>query len=240
MAALLPLKNLPWPIDWEGVVLIAQSEGCRLKAYRDVAGVWTLGWGETEGIREGMTWTQGEADLKLCERLGEFAMDVRAHLKAPASPAEVAALVSLAYNIGIGAFVRSSVLRAHNRGDKAGAARAFALWNRAGKRIVQGLVTRRAREAALYLKGGKLRASGCGHNPDADRVRPLTRSPTSQAGAVSIATGGLALASEYSAPVRELAWSLSLRPVIVVAVAAIVVGAIVLWRRWKQRREGVA
>jgi lysozyme len=292
MAALLPSKNLPWPIDWEGVALIAQSEGCRLRAYRDVAGVWTLGWGETLGIVEGMTWTQNEADRRLCERLTEFASGVCGHLTTPVTTSEFAALVSLAYNIGLAAFARSSVLKAHNRGDRAGAARAFTLWNRAGGKVIQGLVTRRAREAALYLsepprslrslppegaapslgrpgggrdepprslrslppegaapslgrpgggrKGGKRITSGCGNSPDADPVRPLTRSPTSQAGAVSVATGALALASEHSSQVNELVWSLSLRPLVVVAVVAIAVGAVVLWRRWKQRREGVA
>ena len=236
----LPSKNLPWPIDWEGVALIAQSEGCRLRAYRDVAGVWTLGWGETLGIVEGMTWTQNEADRRLCERLTEFASGVCGHLTTPATTSEFAALVSLAYNIGLAAFARSSVLKAHNRGDRAGAARAFTLWNRAGGKVIQGLVTRRAREAALYLKGGKRITSGCGNSPDADPVRPLTRSPASQAGAVSVATGALALAAEHSSQVNELAWNLSLRPLAVLAVVAIAVGAVVLWRRWKQRREGVA
>jgi lysozyme len=244
MATQLPSASLPWPIAWEGVKLIAEAEGCRLKAYRDVVGVWTLGWGETLGIREGMIWTQEMADQKLCERLTEFADDVNAALLNPATASELAALTSLAYNIGIHAFRRSSVLKYHNLCDPERAARAFALWNKAGGKIVQGLVARRAREATLYLKrvapGGLIQSTGAGKSPDADPVRPLTRSPTAQSGALSAATGALALASQASPQVKQVAANLAINPVIVVAIVALVAGAVVLYRRWKQRREGVA
>lgn len=154
----LPDPALPWPIVWPGVIEIATSEGCTLVPYRDIAGIWTNGWGETLGVVPGEVWTQQQADTRLCQRLTEFTAGVQRVLQRPAGPYQLAALVSLAYNIGLRGFAGSSVLRAHNRGDFAAAARAFALWNKArvGGRLqeVRGLTLRRAREAALYGRDG--------------------------------------------------------------------------------------
>ena len=157
MTETLPDKNLPWPILWEGVEEIARSEGCRLQAYQDIAGVWTIGWGETQGVQADGQWTQGEADRNLCTRLNWFAGHVRRLLKIKTSPRQFAALVSLAYNIGVNAFAGSSVLRYHNTGDFDAAAATFALWNKArikgSLQPVAGLTSRRAREADLYREG---------------------------------------------------------------------------------------
>ncbi|MDR1890152.1 MAG: lysozyme [Zoogloeaceae bacterium] len=260
---ILPSRLLPWPICWPGVVLIAESEACRLVVYKDIAGHWTLGWGQTAGITEGMTWTQTEADADLCNTLITLSAEVRECLTRDASDNEFAALVSLAYNIGMTAFRRSTVAKCHNRGDKTAAARAFHLWNKAGGKVINGLVARRAREAALYLsedRGQKtedsqlpaLRAanqqssvlsplsSEPGQSPDADPVKPLAKSPTVQTGAASVATGGLALAAQYSPQVGQVARSLAISPLVVAAIVAIVVGALVIWRRVQQRKGGVA
>jgi lysozyme len=189
-----------------------------------------------------MTWTQSEADQRFCERLTEFAREVDAVLTAPAVPFEFAALVSLAYNIGAAAFARSSVLRAHNRGDKAAAARAFALWNKAGGRVIRGLVTRRAKEAALYVSEPRNATPPEGQNPDADVSceKPLSKSPTVMSGVTSIATGGLALASQASPQVGQIAKNLGVSPILVIAVAAIAVGVVVIVRRYLQRKRGQA
>lgn len=260
---MLPDRSLPWPIAWAGVVEIAQSEDCRLVAYRDIAGIWTLGWGETEGIVEGMRWTQAEADARLCQRLAEFAAGVQRRLRRPATPNQLAALVSLAYNIGLGAIERSTVLKAHNAGDTLAAARAFGLFDKArikGKlQQVRALAARRARESALYLQPepaadvsvrgdidavpaavpAYVAAIATGM-PEAAPQPSLAASPTVQSGTASIATGALAAASAVSADVRNIAWSIGIDPVLVVAVVAIVAGAVVLWRRYRQRRGGWA
>jgi GH24 family phage-related lysozyme (muramidase) len=153
---ILPNSALHWPIIWPGVVEVARSECCRLRAYRDIAGVWTIGWGETENVRPGDVMTQDEADRLLCARLGEFAQNVEALLARPATPHQLAAMVSLAYNVGLAGFARSSVLRAHNAGNALAAARAFGLWNKARVRgvleEVRGLTARRAREAARITR----------------------------------------------------------------------------------------
>ena len=69
----LPDPGLSWPIHWDAVQLIARAESCRLRAYRCPAGIPTIGWGETEGVRLGMVWTQEEADRRFCESLTDYA-----------------------------------------------------------------------------------------------------------------------------------------------------------------------
>lgn len=252
----LPNAALPWPITWAAVVEIAHSEGCRLRAYRDIAGVWTIGWGETEGVRDGMVWTQSKADRRLCERLAEFAQGVSQLLRQPATAQQLGAMVSLAYNIGLAAFRKSSVLSAHNRGDTLSAARAFALWNKARingtLQAVAGLTARRAREAALYLAPApearplmldavpEDAAGAVIDMPAAEAESRIARSPIAQSGAASLVTGGLAAASSVSNDVRQVSWSLGIDPLLIIAAVAITIGAVVLWQRYRQRREGWA
>ncbi len=131
--------------------------GPALRAYRCPAGVWTIGWGHTgPDVHEGQTITEAEADRLLDLDLDEAEADVAAKITVPTNDNAFAAMVSLRFNIGRDAFAGSTVLRLHNAGDWAGAARAFALWNKArnaqGKLVVlNGLVRRRAAEAALYM-----------------------------------------------------------------------------------------
>lgn len=152
-----PDPNLPWPIALEGVRLIAESEDCRLDAYLCPAGVPTIGWGHTEGVRLGDTCTQEQADRMLLDDLALLTGQVRALLKVDATPMQLAAMVCFAYNVGVTRFAGSSVLKRHNLGDFAGAARIFGLWvnitDPKTKKLVKspGLVKRRAHEAALYL-----------------------------------------------------------------------------------------
>lgn len=146
-------------ISEEGLRLIKSFEGYhrRLKdgrcvAYRCPANVWTLGYGCTEGIREGMTWTQEEAEEALLREIAKFEAGVDRAVTVEINQNEFDALVSWSYNCGLGALQRSTLLRKLNKGDRAGAAREFAKWNKGGGRVLPGLVSRRAREAALFLK----------------------------------------------------------------------------------------
>ncbi len=136
-----------------GIALIQRHEECRLKAYRDTAGVWTCGWGDTGlDVTEATVWTQEQADARFQERLTGFDAGVEA--KCPdASPEQHSACVSLAYNIGLGAFQKSSVARLHNAGRYSEAAQAFSLWNKSAGKVLIELVHRRAEEAAMYAEG---------------------------------------------------------------------------------------
>lgn len=140
----------------KGVALMHQFEGCRLSAYPDPGSVdgnpWTIGWGSTgPGIAKGITWTQQQADDRFVSDLAKFSAKVAAALDgARTTQHQFDAMVSLAYNIGVGAFSGSTVLRKHRAGDYAGAQAAFALWNKNDGKVMAGLTRRRAAEAALY------------------------------------------------------------------------------------------
>ena len=253
-------RQIDWPVPRECVRLIATEEDCRLVAYQCTAGVWTCGWGETDGVVQGMVWTQDYADERLRQSLVEWGDGVRGMLTAPTSDTELAALVSLAYNIGLAGFRRSSVLRLHNARNKPAAARAFALWNktRQGQQLVEspGLIARRAREAALYLTPAG--------DADADMpqaVAPessLARSPIARGGAVTASVGAITAVAQVAedaegaaaaaSPVLDAIQQtgaavqavLGIPPVVLVGVLLFVVGYGVVRWRWRQRAEGWA
>ncbi len=140
-------------INKEGLELIKSFEGLRLKSYRCSANVITIGWGSTgPHVKEGMTITKDQAEELLRSDLRRFE-DAVAAAAPKATDNQFSAMVSLAFNIGIGALQRSTVLRRHLAGDHAGAADAFLMWNKAGGRVLAGLTRRREAEAALYRKG---------------------------------------------------------------------------------------
>jgi len=134
-----------------GLNLIKRSEGLKLRAYTCSGGVLTVGYGSTKGVRPGMVITQAEADARLREDLEEAEAAVERLVTVPLNSNEHAALVSFVFNIGAGAFERSTLIRLLNRNDRQGAARQFRRWVRGGGKVLPGLVTRRAAEAALFL-----------------------------------------------------------------------------------------
>ena len=135
------------------ILMLKRFEGCRLHAYQDIVGVWTIGWGETLGVVEGMVWTQEYADARLRQRAGQFMLATIARcpqlLLEP--PERIAACTSLAYNIGVGAFGASSVSRKTKRKDYQGAGDSILLWNKAGGKVVRALDIRRHLERIKYL-----------------------------------------------------------------------------------------
>jgi lysozyme len=134
----------------KGLALIKRSEGLRLKAYRCPAGVATIGYGSTGNhVAMGMTITEAEAEALLRKDLERFERGVVA-MAGEMTPGQFSALVSFAFNLGLGALQKSTLLKKHLAGDHAGAAAEFAKWNKAGGRVLPGLVTRRADEADLY------------------------------------------------------------------------------------------
>jgi lysozyme len=240
-----PDHKLPWPIDLEAVRLIAEFEGCRLQAYRCPAGKWTCGWGETDGVGPDTVWTQEYADQRFCDSLTDYTEKVRDKLTREASGSQLGAMVSLAYNIGVTAFGRSTVLRAHNAGDFEAASRAFGLWNKArvngALTELKGLTRRRAAESALYL-----RDEAQDRMPQAvEAESPISKSPIQQSGAVTVATGvGTILASVadpfagYVSKMAGMAKDVGLDPLLLVGTVLAVAGATVMYWRWKQRRGG--
>lgn len=139
------------------IAVVGTWEGLRLYSYQDVIGVWTACYGETKGIRPGMRFTKEQCDAMFIESLAEHEAGMRRCLKDPDSIPEKSyvAFLSLTYNIGTGGFCNSSLPRLINSGNIRGACNALPLFNRAGGRVVQGLVNRRAYEQRLCLEGLK-------------------------------------------------------------------------------------
>ncbi len=138
-------------INGKGLALIKGFEGLRLDAYRCPAGVATIGYGSTGAhVRMGMSITPGRAEELLLEDLARFETGVAAMAGAVTSD-QFSAMVSLAFNIGLGKFATSTVLKRHKLGNRVGAGNAFLMWNRGGGQILKGLIRRREAERALYL-----------------------------------------------------------------------------------------
>ena len=134
------------------VELIKHFEGCKLKAYKCPAGVWTIGFGATgPGIVEGVEWTQEQADARLAQDVERFKMGVlKWSLGLINHPAKWDAVTSFAYNVGIGAYQKSTMRRLIDAGQWAEAADEFDKWTKAGGKELPGLVKRRKAEKALF------------------------------------------------------------------------------------------
>lgn len=139
------------------IALVGAWEGVRTVAYKDIVGVPTVCFGETRGVKMGDRYTMDECRAMLGDGLIEFEAGMRKCLTRPDAvpPKAYVAFLSLSYNIGTGAFCKSTVARKANEGDFRAACEAISAWNKAGGRVVQGLVNRRADERRICLSGLK-------------------------------------------------------------------------------------
>lgn len=145
-------------LDTEGYKLIQKFEGCKLNAYQDSVGIYTIGYGNITyengtKVKKGDKISQERADQLFRYFADRFASQVDTAILVPISQNQFNACVSLAYNIGIGAFKNSTLLRKLNRCATDPTIKdEFLRWNKAGGKVIQGLSTRRAEEAKLYFK----------------------------------------------------------------------------------------
>ncbi|MGP1385371.1 MAG: glycoside hydrolase family protein [Thainema sp.] len=140
------------PINTEGFKLLTTFEGCKLKAYDDGGGVWTIGYGHTQGVFCGMTITQAQANQFLREDLEKFETFVQDAVAVEVNDDQFSALVCLCFNIGPGrkGFRGSTLLRLLNQGNYLGAAKQFPRWNKVSGTPWLGLTRRRLAEQALF------------------------------------------------------------------------------------------
>ena len=134
--------------------MIAAWEGLRLTAYRDVVGVWTIGYGHTgPDVTPGLVITQEQAEMLLASDLQRFERGVSGVCGPNTIQSRFDALVSFSYNLGLGALQGSTLLRYHLAEQYPQAAGEFLKWDHAGGQVLEGLLERRQDEAAVYLTG---------------------------------------------------------------------------------------
>lgn len=140
-------------VSEKGISLIKNFEGCRLEAYKCPAGVPTIGYGHTGSeVHVGMKITQSEADRLLKNDLIIHCNNVSKLVKVPLNQNQFDALVSLEYNIGYGAFLKSTLLMLLNQKKYNEAAEQFLRWKYAGGKVLAGLERRRKAEKELFLQ----------------------------------------------------------------------------------------
>lgn len=228
-----------WEISGAAVDLVKRFEGKRLNAYKDPVGIVTIGYGYTNragfgpGVKMGDTWTEQQAEDMLREGLERFAAKIQPHFTRKPNADQFGAFVSLAYNIGIGGFIKSTALKRWNAGDIAGAAEAVTWWNKAGGKVLRGLVRRRDAEARLIL--GQPEHADAAVEPQ--KPRETIMQSTTQ---LSVIGAGLATAAQMSDAAKDIVGDVSetfgVSPSVVLGVAAI---AFLAWinrerlRRWQ-------
>lgn len=144
--------KVPMQYSKIGLALTERFEGCRLEAYRDVAGVLTIGYGHTgPDVYEGQTCTQQQAMAWLILDTHAAVQTVNDLVQIQLTQPEFDACCDFVFNVGATAFARSTMLRLLNAGDIQGAAGQFALWDHAGGRPVAGLLRRRLAEKQEFL-----------------------------------------------------------------------------------------
>lgn len=159
-----------------GLALIKTFEGVRLAAYDDGAGVQTIGYGHTAGVKRGQTITQAEADAFLRNDLAGTEAAVAGLVRVPLNQNEFDALASFVFNCGATALAESTLLRLLNAGHRSAVPAELARWNHAGGRVMAGLTKRRAAEGALWS------------TPPASGADPKDSGPTLEARVAALET----------------------------------------------------
>lgn len=251
-------------ISSHGLDLIKEFEGYHRAlpdgacvAYRCPAGVLTIGYGCTEGVKEGMRWTKADAEARLLGELAKHEAAVTRLTTVDLNQNQFDALVSFSYNLGSGALGKSHLLKCVNAGKFDEAALEFAKWNKAAGKVLPGLVKRRGKEAALFCEPAQ-----DSHEPampqKVDRPVSTAPGPVTRSGTIAGGIGSLgAAAAAYSdhAVSGAMEWSSQLTELASVKSAlleaggnakalclglGIFAGVLVITRRLKAAQEGKA
>lgn len=222
-----------------GLNLIKKYEGFRSHAYRDAVGVWTIGYGHTSmagspRVLPGLEISRQQGENILARDVEKFARQIRPLISVVLNDNQFSALVSFAYNVGVGGFRKSSVLRRVNAGRFDTVPNRLSLWVKAGGRTLKGLVRRRAAEGELFLSGHEKRTAPSSQPVEPVQGKPAHKSTTNLAAILSAISG---LVSAFMSGVGEKAGS------VFIVVSVLVIIAATLWivrERWfKMQSEGV-
>lgn len=204
-------------INDEGIALIKQWEGLRLKAYQCSAGRWTIGYGHTATARPGMAISQIDADRLLLQDISLAEAAVSRAVDVTLTDNQFAALVSWTYNVGTDAMRKSTLVRKLNAGDFGSVPSELARWNKVNGKPNKGLTNRRAAEAGLWARGSFVASR------DVEPTTPAEPSSAKEAGTL----GGVAAAAAAAAPaltsLSGLHWAVG------VALVAGLVGLAAIW-----------
>ena len=137
-------------ISQEGLSLIKKFEGCELEAYKCAAGVWTIGYGSTNDVKEGMEISQERADMLLIEDVEVFEEAVNNLVEVDLEQNQFDALISWTFNLGPTNLKNSTLLKVLNNKDYEGVPAQIKRWNKAGGKVLEGLTRRREAEALLF------------------------------------------------------------------------------------------
>lgn len=140
-------------ISEAGVDLIKSFEGCKLEAYKCPAGIWTIGYGHTgSGVTTGLSIDEQEAESLLYDDLVKFEDGVnKLTCELDITQGMFDALVCFAYNVGLDALARSTLLKLLKQNKVLEASEQFKVWNKSGGKVLAGLTRRRNAEAELFL-----------------------------------------------------------------------------------------
>lgn len=137
-------------ISEKGLELLKHYEGCELTAYRCSANVLTIGYGHTKGVTEDMVITQEEADQMLHDEMPEYEGYINDKVTVELNQDQFDAMVCWVYNLGSGNLSSSTLLKVLNDGDYDGVPEQMKRWNKAGGKVLNGLIKRRDSEAKLF------------------------------------------------------------------------------------------
>lgn len=230
-----------------GLALIKQFEGLRLTAYLCPANVWTIGYGHTSAggapaVRQGMKITKARADEILRADLAKYEQGVTDAVSVQLTQSQFDALVSFAFNCGLGALRKSTLLKRVNAKQFDRVPAELMKWTRAGGRELPGLVRRRRAEAALWRNI----SDEAGVDPEEARVEPDTPKPSKkitesrEANAAVLAGGAsaAAAAAEVAPHAGTLSDALGRPAFIALIVVILACAAIWWWRRERLQEEG--
>ena len=240
----------PSTVSQQGVELVKKFEGLhKLKedglvhSYRCPAGVWSIGYGFTKGVRSGTKMTVQECEDRLLEELNEFGAQVRRVVDVPLTQSQFDAIVSLTFNIGIGNLKSSTLLRKLNAGDYAAVPAQMMRWNKArvdGKLApLKGLTRRRAAEAAVFTMDAQLPTDDGGDTMvqkiTVQDKKPLTKSKTMAGAGVA---GAATVLSEITPQVEALIPYAESMKTLFLLLALAGVG-LAIYARMKDQKDGV-
>lgn len=222
-----------------GLELIQSHEGLRLTAYLCPAGIWTIGWGHTgPDVHKGLTITRNEAYTLLRRDLEGPEEAINDHVTVLLDQSQFDALVSFVFNVGVKAFLGSTLLRKLNAGNYGAVPAELAKWNKGGGRVLPGLVRRRKEEAELWMAEAPDVDQEDTTRPDTVTAKPMLASRTVQGGIASgTGAAGMTIVETVQSvqPAVEGDGMIWLKVLFVLLICAGV--GLTIWGRYRVARE---